>query len=155
MTKKSAQLRTYLDSQLSRLRLVAEDAPPDQGWIKAVREALGMSTTELGARLGVGQSTVSHLEHGETEGTIKLGSLRRAADALDCDVVYFLVPRTTLSHAVEAQSRRKAAQLIDSTGDNGLEKDVPDGDEPAAQIDELARKLADRRGLWSEVPTPG
>ena len=52
-----------------------------------------MSGTELAARMGVGQSTVSGLEQGEVQGTIRLDTLRRVADALDCDLVYYLSPR--------------------------------------------------------------
>ena len=136
MTKTSAQIRAHLDARLARLRLVAEEPRPNQGWIRAVRDALGMSSAELAARMDVGQSSISGLERRETTETITLHSLRRAAKALDCDLVYFLVPRTTLNEAVLAQAQRKAAQL---PGDKNT------------SVDEVAEQLADSRGLWSEA----
>ncbi len=136
MTKTSAQVRVHLDARLARLRLVAEEPRPNQGWIRAVRDALGMSSAELAARMDVGQSSISGLERRETSETIRLHSLRRAAKALDCDLVYFFVPRTTLDEAVLAQAQRKAAQLH--------------GDQ-SATVDEVVEQLVDRRGLWSEV----
>ena len=42
--------------------------------------------------MGVTQPTVQRLELSEAEGAIQLKSLRRAAEALDCDLVYALVP---------------------------------------------------------------
>lgn len=85
--------------------------------------------------MGVGQSSISGLERRETSETIRLHSLRRAADALDCDLVYFFVPRTTLDETVLAQARRKATKL---RGDQNT------------TVDEIVEQLVDRRGLWSE-----
>jgi predicted DNA-binding mobile mystery protein A len=136
MTKTSAQVRVHLDARLARLRLVSEEPRPKQGWIRTVRDALGMSSTELAARMHVGQSSISGLEHRETSETIRLHSLRRAANALDCDLVYFFVPRSTLNEAVLAQAQRKATQLHRDQN---------------ATVGDLAEQLADSRGLWSEA----
>jgi len=136
MTKTSAQVRVHLDARLARLGLVAEEPRPERGWIRAVRDALGMSSAELAARMDIGQSSISGLEHRETSETIRLHSLRRAADALDCDLVYFFVPRTTLNESVLAQAQRKAAQLPGKKN---------------ATVDQVAEQLVDRRGLWSEA----
>jgi predicted DNA-binding mobile mystery protein A len=144
MTKTSAQQRRYLDAQLARLRLVVEEPRPRRGWIRAVRDALGMSSTELAARMALGQSTVSELERSETRDSIRLGSLRRAADALECDLIYFLVPRTTLDESVREQARRKAPRHRAADADRGSEVD-----------DEIIERLTDRPGLWSEPSESG
>jgi predicted DNA-binding mobile mystery protein A len=110
-----------------------------------------MSTTELAARMGITQSRIPALERGEVDGSIKLDTLRRVAEALDCNLVYALVPRTTLDAAVQAQARRKAAAHLGVVSHHMLLEDQtvdrPDAD---AQLDELARRFADRRGLWAE-----
>jgi transcriptional regulator with XRE-family HTH domain len=62
--------------------------------------------------MGVTQSTVADLEASEVHGTIRLDTLRRAADALDCDVAYFLIPRTSLDEMVVSQARRKARRHL-------------------------------------------
>jgi len=113
-----------------------------------------MSTIEFAARLGVGQSRVAALEHGEAAGSIKLETLERAAEALDCDLVYALVPRTTLDEAVRAQARHKAVRHLARVGHHMRLEDqaVSDGD-AAAELDELGARFVDRRGLWSE-PRP-
>jgi len=148
MSKTNAHARRYFDARLDRLRLAAEEPPPHKGWIRAIRDALGMSSSELAARMGVGQPTMSGLERGEVLGTIKLGTLRRAAAALDCDLVYYLAPRTTLEEAALARARHKArgdlanASMV-ANGETG------DGDS-STRLDELAQHYLDRRGLWTD-----
>ncbi len=69
------------------------DFRPERGWIRAVREARGVSTGELGRILGVSRQLPLQFEKAETDDSITLKSLRKVADALDCDLVYALVPR--------------------------------------------------------------
>jgi predicted DNA-binding mobile mystery protein A len=141
MSKKRTSARAYLDARLERLALVVEERDPQRGWIREIRNALGMSSTDLAARLGISQSTVSELERSEVHDSIKLGSLRRVADALDCDLFYFLAPRSTLGGAVRTQARRQAEQLLAS--DDGRAH----GDQT---VEELAASLIDSPGLWSD-----
>jgi predicted DNA-binding mobile mystery protein A len=81
---------------------------PPRGWVRAIREALGMSQAALAARMGVTPSAVAALERSEAADRAQLDSLRRAADAMDCDFVYAFVPR----HGLDATVRKAAlAQL--------------------------------------------
>lgn len=144
--------RRQLDQRLSALAPLAAQGRPHRGWIRAIREALGMSTTELAARLEVAQSSVTALEQSEAHGTIKLDSLRRAADALDCDFVYALIPRTSLEDAVQAQAKARAARHLRKIAHHGRLEDQQIADEARQdQIDDLAAQLINRRGLWSPV----
>ena len=153
MTRTSAQARRHLDTRLGRLRPLVDTPPPHRGWIRAIRDALGMSSAELAARMKVGQSTVADIERSEAHATIKIDTLRRAADALDCDLVYSLVPRTTLEEAVRKQARRKAAQHLAGVAHHmRLEDQAVNVDDAAAQLDELGLRFVDQRGLWSEPP---
>ena len=89
---------------------------PSGGWINAVRTALGMTTGQFAERLSVSQSTVVAMEKSEAEDRITLNSLRRAAEALDCELQYVLVPRTPLPEVVndraEAIARNQAARVF-------------------------------------------
>ena len=150
MTKNGAQARRQLDARLQRLRPLAGEPRPHKGWLRAIRDALGMSSTELAARMGVSQQTVPNLERSELHDTIKLETLRRAADALDCDLAYVLVPRTSLDDAVRTQARRKAARHLAPVAHHSRLEDQSVGDDDAAaEIDEFAARFIDRRGLWS------
>jgi predicted DNA-binding mobile mystery protein A len=109
-----------------------------------------MSTTEMARRMGVTQPRVLAIERAEIEGTIQFDTLRRAAEALECDLVYFLVPRTTLAESVRAQARRKAAAMLGPVAHNmRIEDQAVD---PSEQVEDLAGELIDRRGLWTDAP---
>ena len=69
---------------------------PVRGWIKAIREALGMTTGQLATRLGVKQPSIVAIEQSEAKGSIQLATLRRVAEALDCTLIYALVPNKSL-----------------------------------------------------------
>jgi predicted DNA-binding mobile mystery protein A len=84
---------------------------PHLGWIRYVRDALNMNGHQLARRMGIRQPTLARLEQKEREGTVTLGALRRAANALGCELVYSLVPRTSLADVVEAQVRRAVAAV--------------------------------------------
>jgi predicted DNA-binding mobile mystery protein A len=155
MTATSSQARRHLDGRLGHLRSLVGEPRPPRGWVRAIRDALGMSSTELASRLHVSQSTIPDLERSEARGTVQLDTLRRAADALECDLVYFLVPRTTLDEAVRTQARRKAGQHLATVAHTmRLEDEIVSEADAAAQLDELGSQFIDKRGLWSEMVPP-
>ena len=140
-----------LDDWYESLRPLAGVERPNKGWIRAVRDALGMSGNELAARMGVSQQVVSEIERNERQSTAKLGTLSRAADAMGCELVYALVPRTSLGETARAQARRKAVRHLAHVGHHGrLESQEVPEEELAAQVEELTDWFADRRGLWTD-----
>jgi predicted DNA-binding mobile mystery protein A len=68
-------------------------ARPQKGWIRAIREASGMTLRELASGMKSSLSLAAQFEKSEAEYRITLNSLRQAADALGCDLVYALVPK--------------------------------------------------------------
>ena len=101
--------RKHLDRRLAALRQVDDLARPPRGWIKAVREAIGMTTAQLAARTGVSQSRIPRIEQGEVHGSVTLKTLRTIAEGLDCTLVYAIVPNRPL----DAMLRDRAAQIAD------------------------------------------
>jgi predicted DNA-binding mobile mystery protein A len=66
---------------------------PSRGWLRAVREAIGLTQATVAARMSVTRQSCAQFEVAEAKQSISLFSLRRAAEAMDCELVYFLVPR--------------------------------------------------------------
>lgn len=152
MSLERAQARSRLDARTEGFRATAGGARPHKGWIRAVRDALGMTTSEMASRMGIIQQNITALERSEVRDTIKLDTLRRAAAALECDLVYALVPRTSLNATVRAQAASKAATLLGPVAHHSrLENQALSRDEMDAQLEELVDQLVDRRGLWSEA----
>lgn len=107
---KQAELaRKHLDERLTPLRESAEFVRPPRGWVRAIRDALGMTTGQLAKRIGVDQSRITKLEHAEVEGSVTLKTLRQAAEGLDCTLVYAFVPNPSLEELVRA----RAAEIAD------------------------------------------
>jgi predicted DNA-binding mobile mystery protein A len=101
--------------QLDRtVRLLAKIAPqpPSRGWIKAVREALGMSARQIGERLALTQQAVAQLERAEQTGSISLKNLRRVSEAMHCKLVYAFVPDESFESLVRQQAEGVAAQIV-------------------------------------------
>ena len=109
--KLAGRSRAHLDERFRKLRPPARFAPPVRGWIKAIRTALGMSTAQLAKRLRVKQPSVVALEQSETKGTMELATLRRVAAALDCTLVYALVPNKPLEATVRDRARVPAGAV--------------------------------------------
>ena len=141
-----------LDKRLAQWKSAAADAPlPRSGWLKAIRSALGMSTTQLARRLGVDQSRIPRLEAAEVSGAASMSSLRKAADALGCDVVYAIVPRQSLESLVRDRARAIARSEIETvTHSMSLEEQKPEPWVTDAQHDERLASLlnASWRSLW-------
>src|SRR5262245_41585381 len=85
--------RLRLDERLTTMRrAVTQLKPPNSGWIAAIRKALGMTQTQLADRLGVGKASVADVERSEKDERIQLDTLKRVAAALECELVYALIP---------------------------------------------------------------
>ena len=128
-------------------------ARPPRGWIKAIREALGMTTAQLGRRLGVTQSRVVAIEQAEIRSSITLNTLEKAAHALDCRLVYALVPRQSLEGLVKERASSLAKKRLKSTSHSmALEAQHVDAADESEQLGKLTRRLIEKAGsrLWSD-----
>jgi predicted DNA-binding mobile mystery protein A len=96
------------DKELAPIKALNITTPPT-GWIRVIRTALRMSQAELATLLSINQKSLHTLEASEAKKTIRLDSLEKVADALDCDLVYALVPRDSL----ENHYRGRAHQVIE------------------------------------------
>jgi predicted DNA-binding mobile mystery protein A len=140
--------RRKLDERL--LGLSAQAGPrPEQGWVRVIRESLGMSQAELATRMGVGPSRVGQVECAEPTGAVQLSTLCRAAEAMNCEVVYVLVPRAPLEETVWRQALERAAEELDFSAADFADQDPSIEDEARfEEVEALAYALVDRRGLW-------
>jgi predicted DNA-binding mobile mystery protein A len=100
----------HLDKRFTALRPLARSGRPPKGWLRAVRDALGMTTAQLARRLGVSQPRIVELEHSEVSGGVTLHTLQRAAEALGCRLLYVLVPERPLAEIVRERAEKVAAR---------------------------------------------
>ncbi len=103
----------HLDRKLSKVDLDQIMARPARGWIRAVREVLGLTTTQLAKRLNISQPSVIDMEKAEQRGVISLDTLERAAAAMNCKLVYTLVPNDSFEETIRNQARKVAKTRLD------------------------------------------
>jgi predicted DNA-binding mobile mystery protein A len=150
-TRSKKLARQQLDK---KLQLLSEGGiyVPSQGWIFAIREALGMSQSQLAERLGVARQTVSRIEKSEISGNLEIKTLRKVAQALGCNVGYVFLPKVPLEAAVQNQALVLARRIIEETEKHmRLEKQGTGQKFQEAALVELAAELAREGGkkIWS------
>jgi predicted DNA-binding mobile mystery protein A len=144
----------HLDSRFATLRPLLKAQRPPKGWLRAVRDALGMTTKQFARRLGVSQPRIVELEQSEASGTVTLNTLQRAAEALGCRLVYALVPEKPLAETVRERAELLAGQRQAAVEHTMRLEDQAVKDKKAARelrqqiIDDLLERPA---RLWDET----
>jgi len=145
-----------LDIALNCWRSADLPPRPPSGWVKAIREALGMTATHVAQRLGVTTSTATRLETSEADDAISLATLRRAAEALGCELQYALIPKQSLADTLHARATQLARQRMAAISHTmALEAQSTSREIVEAQTRALAESLlhGSRHALWKE-PEP-
>lgn len=140
-----------MDNQLTQWRSMRLSAIPPGGWVRAIRDALGMTRAQLAKRMGTTPSTVQRLESSEAAGKITLDSLKRLAEALDARVVYAVVSEKPLADIRRARARELAEKELRRVSHTmNLEQQGVSEQEAKRQLDRQTDELlaGSPRRLW-------
>jgi predicted DNA-binding mobile mystery protein A len=144
----------HLDKRFASLRPLVANSRPPKGWLRAIRDALGMTSAQFARRLGVSQPRIIELEQSEISGAVTLNTLQRAAEALGCRLVYTLVPEKPLADTVReradlvAQRQLKAVEQTMRLEDQSVKDKTAAKDLHRQFVEELMRRPA---RLWDET----
>ena len=108
-------IRTQLEDTLKPFKALRKISPPFKGWIRAIRDSLGMNGRQLAKRLGVSPARVTRLEQDELSGAVTIKTMRNVAEALDCVFVYGLVPKEDLETIIKRQAEKVATDRFERT----------------------------------------
>jgi predicted DNA-binding mobile mystery protein A len=139
-----------LDSSLGPWRSLPRSRPSG-GWLRAIRQALGITTRQLAKTVGVTQAAIVDTERPEAKGDITLATLKRYAAALDCELSYVLVPRHPLQEMVDERADHIARDQVSRVRHSmTLEDQQTNQDNVERDVEELKRKLLEgkRSRLW-------
>lgn len=153
--KKSDFSRDLRRSQVDRLIAELRSLPlnrPQSGWIRTVREMLGMTQKQLAERMSVSPPSLARLEKAEVSNATTLKLLDRAAAALQCRLVYVLIPETgSFEDMVRQRAHDVAMRAVEMASTSmQLEGQGVDADMQRQQVQRLAQELirtADKR-MW-------
>src|SRR5258705_5445958 len=143
----------HLDKRFTVLRRLAQSPRPTKGWLRAIRDALGMTQAQFARRLGVSQPRIIELEQSEVGGSVTVNTLQRAAEALGCRLVYALVPEKPLAETVRERAELIAERQLKAVEQTMRLEDQSVKDTTAAKdlrrqfVEELLRRPA---RLWDE-----
>jgi predicted DNA-binding mobile mystery protein A len=91
------------------------------------------------------------MEVAEQTGSLTIKNLARAAHALDCELVYALVPRHPLQETVAERVKQKASRSIAAISHSMMLEDQAVADEiTAVQLEQLIQKMtmSARSDIW-------
>lgn len=144
--------RKRLDERLTAMGAASHFAVPPRGWIRAIRDALGMSGSQLGQRIGITAQSIQNLEDSEANGTAQLNTLRKAAEAMDCVLVYAMIPKTSLEATVHERERAIAINALRRVSHSMALEDQGVADtENEARIQRYIAKNLRQRDIWDKA----
>jgi predicted DNA-binding mobile mystery protein A len=152
MMKNKKLRRQQLDrffEDLKRLNLRL----PKQGWVKEVRESLGLSMQDLADRLGTIKQRIEKIEKDEVAAKTTLETMKKTAEALDCEFVYFFVPKKGLEETLRYQALKSAERILKQVNKTmGLESQSVSRQSEKKLSESLAQEMLQKedRRIWRQ-----
>ncbi len=146
-------IKEQLEETMSRLSCLRDVQRPAKGWLRAVREALGMSGKQFARRLGVSAPWITALEKKELSGSVTIKTMRQAAGAMDCIFVYALLPRESLADIVRRRAEILAQKRLERVSHSMLleAQQLPDTEQKKAFESEVNAIIQDMpKELWDD-----
>lgn len=153
MNKKKL-VREQLDISLYKYKPLCAANIPVKGWIRAIRDGLGMTAKQLASRLGIAQQAVSRIEKSEQTGSVTIKTMHRFAESLDCVFVYGLVPRSSLEDTIRKQARIIAVRRLSQASHTMLlENQKLNKIENSRVLTEMVEEIVDKLPsyLWDKA----
>lgn len=148
MTKRLKQIQLQnLDNHFKKMSF---ESKPKNGWIKTIRQALSMPLAFVANKLNISEQSVNQLENNEAFETISLKSLRKLAEAIDCELHYAIIPRErSLQKIIKKRAEFKAKLIIKEVNKTmELEDQKIENSENSVKL--LAKDFAENlnKNLW-------
>jgi len=152
--KKKKLIREQLETILKRFSPLANIRSPSKGWIRAIRNALGMTAKQLACRLEITQQAVTRIEKDESAGSVTIKTMQRVAEKLDCTFVYGFVPCSTLNATLHKQAQKVAARRLFQVNQTmALESQALSAEENKRVLSEMINELVETTpsSIWDEL----
>lgn len=137
-----------IQRRLEELRAVKDKTIIREGWIQYMRTALGLTLSELGKLAGVSTASVAQAERREVEGQVSLTTLKKMAEAMECELVYAFVPKKDMKTLIHDKAFEKAQKTLGLADLHmKLENQKVEGNE-RERIERLAQKFIEKGDIW-------
>ncbi len=126
---------------------------PPEGWVRTVRTALGMSGSQLAARLGVSKARVSKAEKDEPAGSVTLKTMHTMAKAMGCRFVYAVIPEKEVEEVIKQRAIKKAREQVKTASTHmALEAQSLNEEQLNFEIERIAAEIVEKMpsDLWRD-----
>lgn len=139
---------TQVDRRLNHIRDAMDDAKVRPGWITYMRQALGMTLKKLAERSSVTTSAIAQAERAESKGKITIETLKKIANAMECDFVYAFVPQKSVKSVLREKALEKARRLLKEVDTHMTLEDQRVEQDLKTRIERLANTLIEKGDVW-------
>ena len=142
----AAQSRSHLDERFRELGPATRYTPPVRGWIKAVREALGMTTAQLAKRLGDKAALLSSPRTVGGKGHHRAGDLAARGRGTRLHLIYRACAQETAGSDASATARARSRAAAEAPVEHSmlLEDQKVKEKDAEARLDEIVRETNPR-----------
>ncbi len=111
MSNKFQQIQ--LQSLDKKIKKIHFQPRPKHGWARTIRSTLAMPLQFAAKKFGASPQAIFQLEQNEMDETISLKTLRRLAEAIDCELHYALIPhQKSLKKTIQKRAVIKARAMV-------------------------------------------
>jgi predicted DNA-binding mobile mystery protein A len=149
--KQKKLAREQLNETMKKFESLKAMSAPRKGWIRAIRDTLGMTGKQLAKRLDVNQQRVARIEQDEVLGKVTLNTMKNTAEAMDCVFVYGVIARDDLEGIVRRQAEVVATKRMSRSNQMmRLEKQELSDEEKYKAMQNLVDEIVETmpKSLW-------
>ena len=106
---------------------------------------------DLAERLGTIKQRIERIEKDEVAAKVTLETMRKTAEAMNCDFIYFVVPKNSLEETLKDQALKTAQKILKQVGKTmALEAQSTSNLSQKKMIENLAQEMLskDDRKIW-------
>ncbi len=152
MSKKTSAFTPLKISQLknkfNKINSIELQCIVKDGWIRFMRISLGMTLKILAKKSNLSLSAVGHMEKRETEGKITLESLKKLAHAMDCHLIYAIIPNDQYDTYIKNQAEKKALKILNQADIQMELEDQKVVTEKKERLKRLTDELLQNGDIW-------
>lgn len=145
-------IQKQMDELIQSVVSGKQKAQTSAGWIQSARLALGMSLRQLAERVGVSVTALTNFEKREQTDAVSLATLKKAANAMDMELVYYFKPKDgSIKNAVEKQARKKAQEILNQSNQTmKLEDQETNSSSQELELERLTKDIMSKmpQNLW-------
>jgi predicted DNA-binding mobile mystery protein A len=137
-----------VERRLDILRIALKTAKVRPGWIRYMRQALGITLQKLAELIDGSKATVAQAERNEAKGKITIETLKKLAIAMECEFVYAFIPKDSIKSILKKKAMTKASRIISEADTHMTLENQRVEHDLNERIEQLANTLIERGDVW-------